>query len=75
MEQLNCENQLEDMIEVLFCDNLEAKCNMYNLLIEKIPNMEKDLTDKFIAIMEMEKEKMISNIEIINELLENLNCQ
>lgn len=75
LEQLNCETQLEDIIGVLFCDNLEAKCNMYNLFIEKIPNMEKDLTDRFVAIMEKEKEKMISNIEIIDELLENLNCQ
>lgn len=75
LEQLNCETQLENIIGVLFCDNLEAKCNMYNLFIEKIPNMEKDLIDKFVTIMEKEKGKMISNIVIIDELLENLKCQ
>lgn len=72
--QLNCETQLENIIGVLFCDNLEAQCNMYNLFIEKIPTMGKDLADKFAAIMEKEREKMISNIEIIDELLENLKC-
>lgn len=74
LEQLNCENQLENIIGVLFCDNLEAKCNMYNLLIEKFPNIEKDSIDKYVAIMEKEREKMISNLEIIDELLDNLKC-
>lgn len=68
LQELNCEHEIKNIMHVLFVGNLEAKCNMYNLLQYKVESMSQE--DKNICknILREEKSKLEEKLIFVEDV-------
>lgn len=72
LQELDCEKEIKKIIHVLFDGNLESKCNMYNLLLDKVDSMSKEDRAECLSILEREECKLEEELDFIEEIKQTL---
>ena len=72
LQELNCESVIKNIINVLFDGNLEVKCNMYNLLLEKVEYMSKKDRLECVKLLKEEKRNLEEKIELLEDIEQNI---
>ncbi len=72
LQELNSEKVIKNIIHVLFDGNLEVKCNMYDLLLEKFSSMSEDEKLECIDIIAKEKERIEEEWELLEDVENNI---
>ena len=68
LQELKCENVLKKIIPILFDGNLEVKCNMYDLLSEKVKYMSETDQWECMSILREEKKKLEDELELLEDV-------
>lgn len=71
LQELDCENE-KNIIHVLFDGNLESKCNMYNLLLDKVSNMDKEEQLECLKIIEKKKYELQEKLNFLEDVRQNI---
>lgn len=72
LQELDCEKEIKKIVHVLFDGNLESKCNMYHLLLDKIHSMSKEDRLECLDMIEKEKCKLEEELDFIEDVRQDI---
>lgn len=72
LQELDCENEIKNLIHILFDGNFEAKCNMSHLLSQKFNKMSTEDKQECLNIINEEKCRLEEQLNFLEDITKNI---